>query len=794
MKSCFKTMLLSGVAASLSVTALHAQTAGSDGDTAGQAASPANANDDLPDGEIIVTATRQDQRISKVPISISAYSQDSMDKAGVRGIADVARLTPGVTLNSENNFIAIRGISSIVGAGTTGIYIDDTPIQVRGGGAGMQNSALVAFDLDRIEILRGPQGTLFGAGSEGGTLRYITPQPSLKAFRVYGRAEGSATDGGGANYEAGLGVGGPIIEDKIGFRISAYHRYDSGYIDLVDRLNGARVDKNINSRKATSFQAAVTLAPIEDIQITPSIYYQKRQENAPDTLWAGFSDLKSGRMQAAWNVPVSGTDRFILPALKIQMSLSDVDLISNTSYYDRRQSNTRDYSSYTAGIFGVTTPTGPAFPGVPDLQETDRATTTQKNWTQEVRLQSSDPSSRFTYVFGLFYSHAKQYNQELVRNKYIAAYIDGLFPGATPTDIFGAPVIGDIGLDARLTTIDSQLAFFGDVTYALTDKLKLTLGGRYSRTKFSFQNDQYGPYNGGVTTGNGTSKQNPFTPKVNIQYQADTNNLFYATASKGFRIGGANNPVSSTCNDELAGLGLSQVPQTYDGDSVWSYELGAKNRLFGGKLQLASSVYQIDWKSIQQPIILASCGYGYIANTGNARSRGFDIQAQLNIARGLNLSGTLGYNNIKFTKDVVNAGTLLSGNPADVNYIVRKGDKVEIPPWTASVAVDYSFDALGYPAYFRGDYQYSAAVSRNVTSLNPTAGSYDPDFTPLRMSNYTILRIGAKFGPADLSLFVNNVLNSHAELTRSHTQVGNQVYYLTTFRPRTVGLTLVYRH
>ena len=185
--------------------------------------------------EVVVTATRREESLSKVPISLSVLTQESMDVKGVKDINDVARLTPGVTVDaSQTNAISIRGISSSGGSGTTGIYIDDVPIQVRDLGFNSDDALLKIFDLDRVEVLRGPQGTLFGAGSEGGTVRYITVQPSLTKSSIYAKAETSYTQGGSINYEAGIAGGVPLIDGVLGVRESAWFRRDGGWIDRVD--------------------------------------------------------------------------------------------------------------------------------------------------------------------------------------------------------------------------------------------------------------------------------------------------------------------------------------------------------------------------------------------------------------------------------------------------------------------------------------------------------------------------------------------------------------------------------
>src|SRR6201998_4348920 len=197
--------------------------------------------------EIVVTASRREESLSKVPISVTALTQETMDQKGIKDFLDVARFTPGVSIdNSATNAISIRGISSSGGAGTTGIYIDDTPIQMRSVGFNPDDTLPKTFDLERVEILRGPQGTLFGAGSEGGAVRYILTQPSVSTSSVYARSEVSFTQGGDPSYEAGIAGGVPLIEGTLGVRASIWYRRDGGWIDRIDPFTLATVASRDN--------------------------------------------------------------------------------------------------------------------------------------------------------------------------------------------------------------------------------------------------------------------------------------------------------------------------------------------------------------------------------------------------------------------------------------------------------------------------------------------------------------------------------------------------------------------
>src|SRR3569833_131045 len=267
--------------------------------------------------EVTVTATRHEESISKVPISVSAYTQDSMDQMGIRDFTDVARYIPRVQIDSgQTNAISIRGISSSGGAGTTGIYIDDTPIQVRALGFNPDDTLPKTFDMERVEVLRGPQGTLFGAGSEGGTVRYIMTQPSATKASGYARAEVSFTQGGTPNYEAGVAYGAPILDGTLGFRLSAWYRRDGGWIDRVGPSNPTNVvDSNANHDETTLLQSTAIWTPTQNISVTPSIIWQNRQRHDVSYFWSQYSDPGSDKFVSANPEAQIDPDQYLLPSL-----------------------------------------------------------------------------------------------------------------------------------------------------------------------------------------------------------------------------------------------------------------------------------------------------------------------------------------------------------------------------------------------------------------------------------------------------------------------------------------------
>src|SRR5580698_3352637 len=282
--------------------------------------------------EVTVTATRRSESLSKVPISVTALTQESLDDRGVKDFQEIARFTPGVNFdNSGTNNISIRGISGTGGAGTTGIYLDDTPIQMRALAFSPDEALPKSFDIDRVEVLRGPQGTLFGAGSEGGTVRYITTQPSLTKTTIYARSEVSTTDGGAPSYEGGIAVGGPLVDNTLGARISVWYRRDGGWIDDINPVTLAPVEKNANYNETSLIRLAVLWAPNDNWSVTPSVYYQNQQRNDINTYWPLYSNPNDNSFVDADPTQRHVPDKFYITALKVQGDLGPAQFISNTS-------------------------------------------------------------------------------------------------------------------------------------------------------------------------------------------------------------------------------------------------------------------------------------------------------------------------------------------------------------------------------------------------------------------------------------------------------------------------------
>ncbi|MBU0557132.1 MAG: TonB-dependent receptor [Alphaproteobacteria bacterium] len=741
-------------------------------------------------GEIVVTARRQEESLSDVPLSVAAYTRDALDQQGVRTVDDVASLTPGVTFtrgdqrNAGAANIAIRGISSTAGSATTGVYIDDTPIQTRSIGFSAFSAFPAVFDLERVEVLRGPQGTLFGAGSQGGTVRFITPKPDLDYVRGYGRGELAFTEGGDSSYEMGAAVNVPLVEGKLAVRASGYYRRDGGYIDRVDYITGNMVDENANHSSTVVAQAAFTWKPTETLTITPSIFYQDIDIGDGNYFWEDLSNQSEGDFRNGNAVANTSTDRFVLPALAIELDLGNAALFSNTSYFDRNQQAVNDYTAFESALW-TGSPYFAAGTFAPAFQ-----TNKQQNFTQEIRLQSTNPDSRIDWVIGGFYSRNKQIAAQLVQNTFL--------PDIIPLEvIFGRGLVDGLYTfvldDARST--DEQIAGFGQIDWHMTDTLTFTVGLRVSRTDFNIRAQFEGPVVGPDVDDRGQQSETPVTPKFGITYQPNEDHMFYGTVAKGFRIGGYNPAVGLPCGvsdgaprpgTPLGNIGLSDRPALFDSDTVWSYEVGSKNSLMDRRLNVEASAFYINWSNIQQSVGL-QCGFSFTDNLGSATSKGFDIAFRFSVNPSLSLGGQVGYVNATLDE------TVRAGPTAPLN-LVTAGNAIPLNPWQVSLNGQYSYGLLGQDGYTRFDYRFQSKQTDTTAARDPRNGGADLNI-PGRQELHTLsMRTGVKTEALDISLFVNNIFNTHRTLFRQHDTAASPLYRATTIRPRTVGLTISARY
>jgi outer membrane receptor protein involved in Fe transport len=822
------------------------------------AAAPATGGESADSGaleEVVVTATRRSENLEDVPISIAAFSQEKMDAQGLKSIDDLSRLSPGLNFqrngmssagnyNDEGSDINIRGVDSTAGTSTTGIYIDDTPIQTRHVGFGSVNAFPALFDLDRVEVLRGPQGTLFGAGAEGGVVRFITPEPNLKVASGYARADTSVTDGGSPSYEGGVAFGTPIIDDVLAFRASVSFRRDGGWVDRAGYTLSPPGDAstigaattptpvysdttqpNSNWQETTTARLALKWQVTDKLEISPSLYYQRLQINDTAAYWVSLSNPGDNVYRNGNALTNPSTDPFTLSAIKIKWDLDFASLFSNTSFYDRNQHSVSDYTQYlraTWASFGELANTFPApgDKGYAVFQDD------QRNFFQEIRLASNDTDARIVWSGGLFFSHLSENVPENIfdptLDPEVTAYTAGTYGAANATGVCYAaqPCPNGLIYEGPVDrVVDKQIAAFGELSVKLTDTLKATVGLRASKLDYSGSVYGTGPFLGTTIVTQSSDSEKPVTPKAVLAWQPDKDDLVYVSASKGFRPGGPNVGVGSICGGNLASLGLPlvdgqrQVPGQFSSDSLWSYEIGSKNTFLEHRLQINASAFYIDWRNIQQNVYLPACGEQFTANLGKAKSEGGDIEVLYKPIEVLTFDVTAAYTDARLTKTSCagvlayngagcagtdpSTGMAITGLP-----IASNGDALLGAPWSFTASSEYHFPALdGGTPYFRLDFQHSTAQKSLLQGQDEKNALFDQTLPGLPIINNLSARAGLRFNGFDVSVYGNNLTNAHPLMfeardiaTGPGVPPSDTLYFGRGVRPRTIGITATYRY
>ena len=512
-------------------------------------------------------------------------------------------------------------------------------------------------------------------------------------------------------------------------------------------------------------------------------------------------------------------DKFYLPALKIEGDFGSVKFISNTSYFHRDEQTGYDGTLYNLGFYQSFLPgssplvdgTGIHLPaGATNYRAPASVDNAQRNFTQELRLQSNGSDTKLVWTTGLFFSQNKQDYLEQIHDP-LLNQLTNAYAGGDYTTFFTDPNGNPVPYDPRFPNDsyflqthakDQQIAWFGEGTYAFTDELKLTLGARYSKTKYSFDTLTGGPQLFlAPQTGSGDKSEGSFTPKVSLAYQMDPKNLFYATYAKGFRPGGANNPVpAAACGTDFTNLHITAAPQTFDSDTVNSFEVGAKNN-FSNRLKISSSIYYIKWNNIQQTVIPPICQISFIANLGQAVAKGGDVQIEWAVTNSLTTDITAGYTSARYTKD-----SRLT--PFETTPVVSSGDAITGQsgqpgaPLTASIGLEYRFSLADRESFIRLDDEYQGRAKWLSPSQDPNTQQYDSANYIVSATNFASFRAGMAFGKLQFAAFVDNLTDSHTITNYNWTidpgttfsQNGtSRLQRDFTFRPRTFGISLTYR-
>jgi iron complex outermembrane receptor protein len=725
--------------------------------------------------EIIVTAQKREQNLQEVPLSVAAFSGETLAETGVQDFSSLAARIPGVALNSAGpgrSSYSIRGIASIGGnAPTTGVYVDEAPILPSGGDGANASIDPDLFDLARVEVLRGPQGTLYGSSSMGGTVRLITNQPNLTVTEGAVRTEGSGTQHGSGNFRFDGMFNAPLIDDRVALRIVGTYKDFSGFINReigvwapnananpafppypVPAAVPSAIIKGVNTEQRYSLRTALRIAVNDRLTITPSVWVQHLNVGAPPDF-----DVPAGQsggplvQRRPFNISEAYTDHFVISNLTVTYALDFGSITSATSFMHRVVYTPDDETE----ALEINIPQGQFVPN------SYAPTVTTREFTEELRLGINPAGSPLSGVVGAYYNDSNRHYDVF----YGVSNYDALFRNSPTSIAFFGPGPLDNNLYSQSGDYaPKQSALFAEFNYDVLAKLTATAGVRWYQLQYDTVRNEDGLTNGGPSISAGTAKNSGFNPKVSLSYQLDPDVLVYTTAARGVRPGGTN-----TSNLKAKGCGQDYGP--YQPDSLWNYELGGKSRWFGGALVANGAVYYIKWNDVQQGQTLP-CSYQITQNAGKAVVHGAELELE---AQSGPLLLTLG---VGYTK-----ATLAEDSPSLGGV---KGEQLQnVPLWNASASVKYSFQpAPSLKAFVRADAQYVDQSYPDFTRTDPA--------TFQRAYSLIDLRTGVVSGPWQTNVFLNNVLDKQASLSRfiSDNYDASSRSRMFTNRPRTLGISV----
>jgi iron complex outermembrane recepter protein len=711
---------------------------------------------------IVVTAERRAESIQTVPLSVTALSGELLAKFDNVQFDDYAHMVPNLSFGSGNTFgitngreITIRGIA---GTNTTNYYINDTPLPI--------SIDPRAVDLERVEVLRGPQGTLFGSSAMGGTVRLITRQPDLT--NAFGAADLQAYEihDGGLGYMVSASYNLPIMQDQLALQVSGYSTYSPGVFTgeygiatspglSVPASQPRQTVTHLGNDVEEGETLSLTYRPagLDALTITPTLMHQDESSNGMPL--ADYDTQNLIQVRPLDNRE-STEDDWTFGGLTLKYAASFGSFIESSTFFHRYSRDVEDGSELISiGGYGG--------PPVPTCVANVYCASPSPNWvntnqfSDELRFESSFPGP-VQLIAGAFYNK--------VRQSIISEEVH-------PYDVYGDPAFTE-----NIPRVNEESAGFASITYAVTHAIEVSAGVRQAHLEYSNIYIATGWINGGLgCQGTGCSSYSPAnhaenatTPRFTAKYKFDESNMIYANAAKGYRIGGQNSALPSICDADWP-PGTSQ----YKSDSLWSYELGSKNSWLDGKVNTRVATYRIDWNQMQQSILLA-CSFHVTENVGSAVSKGAELEVDATPLPGLYMNLGLGYEDAAIT-------SAPQGSPVPVGSALNG-----VPRWTASLLGDYSFPMSFGKGFVRAQYSFTGT---SISNNNPVS-VYDPTPAGRERGSYSLanLFVGGKHDSWEASVFVKNLFDVRGNLGDEQSEIselpGRPRWLITT--PRTIGI------
>ncbi len=676
--------------------------------------------------EIVVTARRRAENLQEAAVTVTALSQQHIESSGFNSFEDYAMTVPGLSFvgnGSPENKIVLRGVSTGVASrdegSVVGVYIDDVPV-----GSRRFNPDLRLYDVERIEILRGPQGTLFGEGAIGGVLRMVPNKPDFEETSGSLQIGVADTRYGGVGYE-GVGVANLPLSDRFGIRLVGYQVEDAGF---VDNIAPADPDKDADKRETFGGRITIAAHPVEALEIGASVLFQDSDADGK----AQF-DPELGDFLQLRNFQEMLGDEFTLANLTAKLDFRGAMIESSTAWFDRTVKNLRDISPLVGGL--------PL--NLDDLTEFE-------SFVQEIRLSSTQPlfEGRMNWLVGLFYRDDKEFFRQ---------------------DAFAAALGGDV-LDSDNTLERKQISLFGEVDFRLTESLTATAGIRW----FDIEQDGLNVNGGllaGLPAGAGVvditdASEDGVSPKFQLSWHSSENVLLYALASRGFREGGPTG--QGVPPDPVTG---SSAPTQFDSDALWNYELGLKTSWMENRVTLNGAAFYINWDDIQTNFVRAD-GHTFTVNAGSARSKGLELELRMLAAQNLELFATASFVDAELSEDQLSPGD------------GRSGDRIPAVPKTSFAAgLDYSRSlSANLQGFLNLNYRYVGSSFNGFASSTGVSGAVADKQPAYQLVN---ARVGIENQRYRLAIFANNLFDKTAVLYFNRL-VGD--VRVNSEPPRTLGL------
>ena len=754
---------------------------------------------DVVSDEVVVTATKRAQTLQEVPFSVNAQTQDDIEKTGAQNLEDISRNVAGLSIQNlgpGQSQVELRGVSAgqIVRdqpgvKEQVGVYLDESVISLS-----LFTPDLDLFDLNRVETLRGPQGTLFGSGSIGGTIRYITNQPNLDEFEATVEGNVNFINRGGTGGYGKFMVNAPV-GDRAAVRLVGYYTKYAGFIDAL--REGGGVDRDVNDGKRYGLRASLRWEPTDSITITPRFIYQDTDVN-------GFNRQEDynlfGNPFTTTRAPVTFADRqqyllldeqfrdqFSLGDVTIELDMGPVVFTSVTSRVDRQILVGRDASALTGSVS-----VDLGFPDAAVLLPSNlKDRTDYSHWTEEARF-ASDYDSQLQWLIGFFYSDSKRnYSQRLPTPGY-DAFTDmvlGAGTVAATANGFGpdSPFNSDLPYDFR------QYAIFTEETLELSDRLRVTGGVRYYNFKEDRQFISGGLFSNGDNRSDSTESDG-FAPRGIISFDLSDDVTVNAQVAKGFRLGGVNDPLNlPLCSaQDVAIFGSFQ---TYDDETLWNYEGGLKIKKGAFTANIAG--FYEDIKNLQVTLDAGSCSSRISFNVPDAHSVGVEWELGFEPAQGLAFNFSGSWLKSQFDSNVVDGmGNVLGG--------IRDGNRLaSVPQFQTAATASYTFPVGRNEGFFAATFQHvgnrftqpgdQEGNPQSFVSGLPFGGASGLDATvlDLQLPSYQIINLtaGMNFDNWELFAYIDNLTDENALLAFDRERGGRARLGFHVNQPRTIGVT-----